>query len=129
MTSWDFFPERELKCSHCGEEHMDPHFMKALVKLRRECGFPFNLNSAYRCKDHPDEKKKTSRRIGAHRLGRAVDIRVRGANAHRLLRLATKMGVLGIGVARTFLHIDNMDSDWGQSGGYTRPSLWTYPEQ
>jgi len=124
MTYWQHFSENELKCRcGCGREKMDHEFMERLVKLRDKCDFPFVLTSAYRCANHPVEKAKTGTRVGAHRLGRAVDIKLLyGWPRHRLLRIATNMGFLGIGVAGDFIHLDDLDADWGP-----RPAVWAYP--
>jgi len=101
---------------------MDHEFMERLVKLRGKCGFPLALTSAYRCANHPVEKAKTGKRVGAHRLGRAVDIKLtHGWSRHRLLRIAMNMGFLGIGVAGGWIHLDDLDADWGP-----RPAVWTY---
>jgi len=48
-----YFTEDELKCSHCGESRMNESFMNKIETLREQLGFPFPVNSAYRCPEHP----------------------------------------------------------------------------
>lgn len=121
----DYFTSDEMKCSHCGEEHMDAAFMMKLNQLREEFAKPMTVTSAYRCEDHPIEARKT--RPGAHSTGRAVDIAVDREAAFQLLDLAMDGGLFtGIGVQQKgsgrFLHLDDLDAD----EGYTRPTIWSY---
>ena len=103
---------------------MNEDFMAKVEFLRHELGFPFKVTSAYRCKDHPIEAKKVV--PGAHTSGRAIDIAVRGEEAHQLLKKAFSMGIGGIGVnqkgASRFIHLDDLD----QSDSHTRPWVWSY---
>ena len=122
---YKYFSIKELACQHCGEEGMNEDFMAKIEFLRQELGFPFVVTSAYRCKDHPIEAKKTSG-PGAHSSGRAIDIAVRGEEAHKLLKKAFSMGLGGIGVnqkgSSRFIHLDDLD----QSASHTRPWVWSY---
>lgn len=121
--TWPHFSESELRCRcGCGAIDMDPAFMDMLEGLRVEADFAFHVSSAYRCAEHPVEKIKSGERLGAHRLGRAMDIGLsRGPQRHKLLRIATSTGFLGIGVGDSFIHLDNLDQDWGP-----RPAVWSY---
>jgi len=53
---------------------MDENFMKKLQLLRDDCGFPFKINSGYRCKKHNDKVSKKS--MGDHARGLAVDVAI-----------------------------------------------------
>ncbi|OED40296.1 hypothetical protein ACH42_17255 [Endozoicomonas sp. (ex Bugula neritina AB1)] len=92
--------------------------------LRDRCGFPFDITSAYRCNQHPDEQNKAT--PGTHNRGLAVDIQVSGEQAHLLLLHAMTMGCFtGIGVKqkgphdRRFIHLDISKTT-------PRPWVWSY---
>ena len=118
------FKDSELSCSHCNTLMMNDEFMLLLELIREECGFPFIVTSAYRCTQHPIEAKKTN--VGAHTTGKAVDIAVNGENAYKLVQIALKHGVEGIGISQKgdmnsrFIHLD--------TAGLTRsrPRVWSY---
>ena len=121
---YKYFTEKELECKHCEEQGIDPAFMQKVDKLRGELGFAFPITSAYRCPDHPIEARKHA--PGAHASGRAVDIAVRGEQAHRLLPAALDAGFTGIGVSQKggvrFIHLDDLPN----SEGRPRPHVWSY---
>ena len=120
---YKYFTKEELQCSHCGESHMDESFMNYICTLRERCAFPFIVTSAYRCKDHPVEAGKAS--PGAHTTGKAMDIKVSGKRAWMLIKEATAMNFVGIGVSQKgdpnsrFVHLDMyLDGP--------RPAVWSY---
>ena len=121
-----FFTEEELACSHCGEQGMDTQFVEVVEELREELGWPFIVTSAYRCPEHPIEKKKD--KPGTHRLGRAMDIQCSGEKALDLIERAVQKGFLRVGVnqrgdyAQRFIHID----DCSANDGFTAPHVWSY---
>jgi uncharacterized protein YcbK (DUF882 family) len=121
---YKYFSTDELKCQHCGAEGIDEDFMEKIESLRSDLGFPFKVNSAYRCKDHPIEARKAS--PGAHESGHALDIGVTGEQAHRLLYAALEAGMTGIGVnqkgSSRFIHLD--DLEWAENR--PRPWIWSY---
>ena len=103
---------------------MDKDFMDKIEDLRHALGFPFKVNSAYRCKGHPIEARKKA--PGAHESGHALDIGVDGEQAHRLLHAALEAGMTGIGVNQKgnsrFIHLD--DLEWADNR--PRPGVWSY---
>lgn len=115
------FKESEFACSHCGKTEMDADFMFRLQTLRTRYNKPISISSGYRCPQHPIEVKKSS--SGAHTTGKAADIAVQGAEAHRILMLALDMNFKGIGVQQKgtgrFIHLD----DWENPN---RPTVWSY---
>ncbi len=125
-SPWQYFTEEELQChgQDCcgGQQAMQSEFMVKLVSMRRELGFPLRLSSAYRCPLYNSRVSKTGE-TGPHTTGRAVDILIRGKNAHKLLACALRHGMTGIGVKQKgrqrYLHIDDLD-------GPTRPWIWRY---
>tara|TARA_R110000824_G_scaffold178540_1_gene358280 strand:- start:731 stop:1099 length:369 start_codon:yes stop_codon:yes gene_type:complete len=120
-----YFTEDELKCSHCGESRMNESFMNKIEALREQLGFPFPVNSAYRCPEHPIEARKSS--PGAHSTGHAIDIGVRGEKAYMLLDAAVQAGLTGIGINQKgssgrFIHLDDIEGSRTQP----RPTIWSY---
>jgi uncharacterized protein YcbK (DUF882 family) len=88
---------------------MNPDFVHRLDQLREVCGFPFIITSGFRDPSHPVEAAKEV--PGTHSQGIAVDIKVNnGFQRRKLVQEALKMGFNGIGVAKSFVHIDDRDS-------------------
>lgn len=103
-------------CSHTGRRGIEPAFLSRLDELREACGFPFIVTSGYRHETHPVEAKKNE--PGTHSLGIAADIAIRGgAQRRKIVEQALRLGFNGIGVARTFVHVDIRDS---------QPVMWAY---
>jgi len=121
---YKYFSTEELQCQHCGAKGMNKSFMIKVEALRHELNFPFVVTSAYRCKDHPIEARKSS--PGAHESGRAIDIGVSGEKAYRLLQAALRLGMTGIGVNQKgsgrFIHLDDLENEEGRP----RPWVWSY---
>ena len=121
-----YFTKEELTCSHCGASDIDAPFMEKVEALREELGFPFPVNSAYRCRDHAIEARKKA--PGAHSTGHAIDIAVSGEQAYNLIEAALKspeyFGGLGInqkGSSR-FIHLDNIEN----TSERPRLRIWSY---
>jgi uncharacterized protein YcbK (DUF882 family) len=111
-----YFTVDEFDCSHTGENRMCMEFLEKLDALREECGFPFVITSGYRSPTHPEESKKT--RPGTHSQGIAADIKItNGGSLYTIVNLALKHGFTGIGVSKTFVHLDTRG---------TTPVIWTY---
>ena len=123
---YKYFTEDELKCSHCGNLVIDDEFIKKIEALREAVGFPFVVSSAYRCEQHPIEKRKST--PGAHVTGKAMDIHVTGEKALTLLEEALKAGFTGIRINQKgqvnsrFIHLDIIDN----SSTRPRPWIWSY---
>ena len=120
-----YFTEDELKCSHCGKSGMNEVFMEKIEVLREQLGFPFPVNSAYRCPEHPIEARKDT--SGTHSTGQAMDIGVMGDRAYRLLEAALEAGFTGVGINQLgssgrFIHLDDVESEVGRP----RPWIWSY---
>ena len=100
--------EFRCKCPICKLQvphKMDPLVLEKVQELRDLYGAPLSLTSAYRCDKHPEEVKKE--KPGQHNAGLAVDIRVTdGAMRMKLVELGLKLGATGVGVAKTFIHLD-----------------------
>lgn len=111
-----YFDISEFDCSHTGNNEMNPEFLKKLDELREACSFPFIITSGYRDKTHPIEAKK--KKPGTHSRGIAADIAIFDGNKRRIIvQEAIKLGFNGIGVAKSFIHVDIRDAF---------PVIWTY---
>ena len=126
---WRFFTLEEMQCRCCGKCEMDYEFMAMLDDLRQECGFPFPINSGYRCSKHNNSVSHTGF-DGPHTFGKAADIRVYGTRALELIEAVMhpeiKLG--GIGLKQhgshesRFIHIDTLGIEYHGP----RPWIWTY---
>lgn len=118
---WHHFQFSEFACKHCGQNEMKWDFITKLDALRKEVGFPLPVTSGYRCPIH-NQNVSTTGPNGPHTTGRAVDLGVRGAQAHAVLSAALKAGFTGIGVQgkgpTRFLHLDDLTDN--------RPAVWSY---
>lgn len=111
-----FFTLDEFNCSFTGENNMEADFLKKLDELRDACGFPFVITSGFRSPTHPIEAKKEV--PGTHSQGIAADIAVsNGAERFLIVKNAIKLNFSGIGIAKTFVHVDTRGST---------PVMWTY---
>ncbi len=113
-----YFTVEEFACRETGENDIRWDFVSALDDLRGVCGFPFSITSGFRSHRHSIEAAKE--KPGQHTLGNAADIAVsNGAERYAIVSNAIKLGVFrGIGVAKTFIHVDTRETD--------TPVIWTY---
>jgi zinc D-Ala-D-Ala carboxypeptidase len=115
-VSFIFFRLEEFNCTHTNKNEMDPVFIHRLDLLRERCGFPFRITSGYRDATHPAEARKD--KPGTHNQGIAADIAVsNGFERMNIVHEALKLGFGGIGVSKSFIHIDDRK---------TTPVMWTY---
>jgi uncharacterized protein YcbK (DUF882 family) len=123
MSEYHYFADDELTC-RCGcglgASAMSRAFMLRLEFLRKELGFPFPVTSAIRCSKHNVDVSSTGKN-GIHTTGKAVDIAVDGEHKYELVKLAMFARFTGIGIGRTFVHLDI-----GSPGKYPRPRIWNY---
>tara|TARA_Y100000310_G_scaffold340942_1_gene438442 strand:+ start:828 stop:1253 length:426 start_codon:yes stop_codon:yes gene_type:complete len=118
------FSDVELCCSCCGENKMQESFLLKLQEIRDDFAYPMHVNSAYRCPAFNMRISKTGAN-GPHTTGRAIDIGVSGKDALRLVALALRHGMTGIGLSQKgdypsrYCHIDDLTEG-------IRPHLWTY---
>lgn len=116
-SRWPNFSEDELRCKETGEFDMQPDFLDRLQRLRTLLGQPLTITSGYRSPRNSIERAKPQ--PGTHAMGRAVDIAADGRLQFRIVGIATGIGFKGLGIAKTFIHLD----DW--EGG-PRPNVWLY---
>ena len=117
------------KCG-CSQSGMHPDFMEKLEVLRVDYGHSINLSSAFRCPDYNLRISKKTGSAGPHTTGKAVDILVSGARAHKLMRLAFLHGFPRFGISqhgyhnKRFIHLDALN---GESDLW--PWVWSYPKR
>jgi zinc D-Ala-D-Ala carboxypeptidase len=110
------FTADELECP-CGCRMLPkPELVTALQRLRDVYGKPVKINSAARCAVH--NVKVGGSPKSKHVEGLAVDIAADSATAYQLAKLGFQLGWGGIGVAKTFVHLDIRP--------VSEARLWTY---
>lgn len=114
----------EMACKHCGKQGMSIITMDRLELLRKRFGRKMPVTSGHRCEDHPEESKKGGKRLGSHVLGMASDVRLSKPAQRVFIPLAKEVGFTGIGVADTYIHIDDVQP--GEIDGIRRPTTWNY---
>jgi uncharacterized protein YcbK (DUF882 family) len=107
--------ERLFVDSETGDTGISEAFVHHLDELREACGFPFTINSGYRSPQHSKERVKD--KPGEHTRG-AADIKcLDGVSRRSIVRNALELGFTGVGVAKTFVHVDDRT---------TTPVMWAY---
>lgn len=111
VSTKNFHPDTDtrLRCScGCGEYKVQQWALDKLQEVREAAGRPLTVNSGYRCANHTSERNKA--KPGQHNKGIAFDIAVSGgAERYELIKLGVQLGATGIGVAKTFVHLDWRD--------------------
>lgn len=106
-----------------GEEHMDREFLRLLDQARAIAGVAFRITSGYRTAEyHQDltDRGYPTSTDSAHLQGCAADIEVKNSR-HRylIIRALLTVGLNRIGIGRTFVHVDNLETK-------TEDLIWTY---
>jgi uncharacterized protein YcbK (DUF882 family) len=84
-----------------------------LQTIRDIIDIPLVVNSGFRCKKHNQELPNSSPN-SQHLLGKAVDISASNLTAkqkYKLMWLAQRVGMKGIGIYPTFFHFDTRDDE------------------
>ena len=100
----EFFSPFEIACKGTGEILVNVPALQALDKFRKEIGVPFSPNSAYRSEAHNSAVGGAVK--SRHRTGDAFDIPLAVGTKEEIIRVARLVGFKGIGVYKTFIHID-----------------------
>tara|TARA_R100000808_G_C2122239_1_gene133279 strand:- start:242 stop:565 length:324 start_codon:yes stop_codon:yes gene_type:complete len=107
---------------------MDPDFMKILQNIRDEMKRPLKISSGVRCAKRNAEVSSTGSNgphVPRENGTAASDILIAGADALRLIDIARKHGVSGVGISqrgphnKRFIHIDTITD-------HPRPTMWSY---
>lgn len=116
MSEFKYFKLDEFACQETGENNISPDLVAKLDDLRGACGFPFKITSGYRSPEHSIEKAKAT--PGNHAKGIAADISITsGSQRMTIVKNAIELGFSGIGIAKTFVHVDIREDI---------PVIWTY---
>ncbi|MBR6619406.1 MAG: DUF882 domain-containing protein [Clostridia bacterium] len=92
----------------CGSTMIDSKLVEYLQQIREHFGNPVIINSAYRCSIHNRAVGGTSNSY--HAKGQAADIRIAGAAPSEIAEYAESIGIKGIGLYDTFVHVDGRPS-------------------
>lgn len=120
------FNSTEFDCKGsgcCGSTLIDDKLVEYLQKIREHFDKPITITSGYRCGTH------NSRVGGAsgsrHTKGQAADIIISGVTPAEVAKYAESIGVLGIGLYSSFVHIDTRDykSFWYSDKQYPRTTF------
>lgn len=97
--------EFDCKCSRCTETKVDELLVEYLQKIRDHFGKAVHITGPYRCPEHNAETPNASK-TSRHMQGMAADFQVDGVAPAEVAAFAERIGVLGIGLYDTFVHID-----------------------
>ena len=91
------------KCG-CKETLHDPALSAYLQQIREHFGKPIKITSGYRCSNHNAAVGGTS--TSRHTKGQAADFTISGIAPLEIARYAELIGIQGIGLYDSFVHID-----------------------
>ena len=117
---WCNFTPDEFRCKCCGTLDIDTEILNLLQKARGVLG-PLQIASAYRCPEHNNNVSSTGL-SGPHTTGKSVDIHVSNSQHRKQLIDYFTNKVSGLGIAKTFIHIDILTTDEVAH----RPNCWIY---
>lgn len=105
---WPHFTPRELAC-RCGGRFCagaywhEPNFLDALEALRAAMERPLVVNSGHRCEGWNAAVGGAGESM---HLTIAVDLALAGHDRFAMLSAAERLGFTGVGLAKTFIHLD-----------------------
>jgi len=92
-------------------EAMDKEFLSKLDQARSLCDIPFKITSGYRTKEYNESLLARGYKASAnssHLKGLAADIACTDSvKRHKIITSLLKVGFTRIGIAKTFIHVDN----------------------
>lgn len=101
------FVSTEFDCKGngcCSETLIDEKLVNYLQQIRNHFGRPVIINSGYRCTSH--NKAVNGATKSKHLSGMAADIYINGIEPKEVAKYAESIGIKGIGLYDTFVHID-----------------------
>jgi hypothetical protein len=105
------FRAREFDCQGsgcCTKTPIDEKLVEYLQKIRDHFGKPVYL-TAYRCPTHNAQTPNAATN-SFHTYGRAADFHIDGVAPAEIAKYAESIGVKGIGLYDTFVHIDTRET-------------------
>ncbi len=105
------FRAREFDCPGsgcCTQTPIDEKLVAYLQQIRTHFGKPINI-LAYRCPDH-NAKTPNASPNSKHCKGMAADFHIDGVPCTQVAAYAESIGIKGIGLYDTFVHIDTRES-------------------
>lgn len=105
------FRAREFDCNGkgcCNETLIDEKLVQYLQKIREHFGKPLYL-TGYRCAVH-NAKTPNAAPNSRHTKGMAADFHIDGVAPAEIAKYAESIGVKGIGLYDTFVHIDTRET-------------------
>lgn len=126
------FRAREFDCQGtgcCSTTLIDEKLVEYLQQIRTHFGKPVYL-TAYRCKAH-NAKTPNAAPNSYHVYGQAADFHIDGVAPAEIAKYAESIGVKGIGLYDTFVHIDTRESKsfWYSHAQERRTTFGGAPEQ
>lgn len=116
------------KCKNksCTTTEINLDLVNILQKIRNHFGAPVTINSAYRCEKH--NAAVGGAKSSKHLYGQAADIRVEGVKPKTVAQYAESIGVKGIGLYDSFVHVDTRTKKfyWKGSGQDEVSTFGTY---
>lgn len=124
---WPHFKPSELACKCCGElpDTIDASLLDRLELLRVVLKKPLRITSGHRCRIHNLDEGGA---VYSQHKNLAVDISLRGHDLRLLYQTALSLGILGIGLAQTFIHLDMRNNIDGKKIP-KRLTVWYYSEK
>ena len=92
----------------CAETLHDPKLSAYLEKIREHFEKPVYITSGYRCPKHNAETANAASN-SRHTKGEAADFYIPGIQPDQIAKFAESIGVLGIGLYDSFVHIDTRE--------------------
>ena len=105
------FRAREFDCQGtgcCSTTIIDEQLVQYLQQIRTHFGKPVYL-TAYRCKTH-NSRTPNAATNSYHIYGRAADFHIDGVAPAEIAKYAESLGIKGIGLYDTFVHIDTRET-------------------
>lgn len=102
------FKSTELDCKGkgcCSKTPIDIELVGYLQVIRNYFNKPVTINSGYRCQKH--NKNVGGAKSSRHTQGMAADIVVKGVKPLEVAKFAETIGIRGIGLYDSFVHIDS----------------------
>lgn len=127
------FSTYEFRCGigspcSCPTTLIDEKLVEYLQKIRDHFGKPITITSGYRCPTYNARPDVGGSYGSRHTKGQACDFCIHGVEPLKIAQYAESIGIKGIGLYDTFVHIDTRSakSFWYSSNQYPRTSFGKY---